>query len=199
MVLSRIFVPERALQVARRRRPSCRVDVLTRGSPPGATFIASQRRWAGQPRMARRAERSEPCSGVLDGSEQHRLPGRSRPTGPQERDSFARAPSTIGACCLRRRKRFPVPPKSPRPIARKPNPDHIDAERAPNATTYELRCPQASNATCRFERPRGRAGRTSPRAAAVLQRSQATRAARATSATDPTVGLVHRLRLRTAS
>jgi len=70
VVLSRIFVPGTGFASRARVDRAAEVDVLTRRSPSGATFIASQRSWAGQSRTARRAERREPRSGVLDGSEQ---------------------------------------------------------------------------------------------------------------------------------
>ena len=108
------------------------VDVLTRRSPPGATFIARQRSWTGQSRMARRAECSEPRSGVLDGSEQHRYQGDRVRSVPMEHRSFARATCTIRACWLKRRERLPCLPTHPVPTAGSPKPDHIDAERAAN-------------------------------------------------------------------
>jgi hypothetical protein len=54
VVLSRIFVPETGFTSRSRVNRAAEVDVLTSRSPPGATFIASQRSWAGQSRMARR-------------------------------------------------------------------------------------------------------------------------------------------------
>jgi hypothetical protein len=52
VVLSRIFVPGTGFASRPRVHRAAEVDVLTRRSPPGATFIARQRSWAGQSRMA---------------------------------------------------------------------------------------------------------------------------------------------------
>src|SRR5450755_5120689 len=47
VVLSRIFVPGTGFASRARVDRAAEVDVLTRRSPSGATFIASQRSWAG--------------------------------------------------------------------------------------------------------------------------------------------------------
>ena len=97
---------------SRTSRPSCRGSVLTRRSPSGATFIASQRSWAGQSRMARRAERSEPRSGVLDSSEQTSYQGdRVRPAPHGARLVRTSAIHGTRAYCLKRRQRLPCLPQ----------------------------------------------------------------------------------------
>ena len=52
VVLSRIFVLGKDVASRTRVGRAAGVDALTRRSPPGATFIARQRSWAGQSRMA---------------------------------------------------------------------------------------------------------------------------------------------------
>src|SRR5450755_4210253 len=47
VVLSRIFAPGTGFASRARVDRAAEVDVLTRRSPSGATFIASQRSWAG--------------------------------------------------------------------------------------------------------------------------------------------------------
>ena len=65
--------------------------------------------------MARRAERSESRSGVLDGSEQRSYQGdRVRPAPDGARLGRTSA-STIRACCLKRRERLPCLPSHPVP------------------------------------------------------------------------------------
>jgi hypothetical protein len=70
VVLSRSFVPGTGFASRPRVRRAAEVDVLTRRSPPGATFIARKRSWAGQstggptgPSAASRAAASLVCFG----------------------------------------------------------------------------------------------------------------------------------------
>src|SRR5450755_2498668 len=130
-VLSRIFVPGTGFASRARVDRAAEVDVLTRRSPSGATFIASQRSWAGAvkdgpegPSAASRgaaslAARNSPATREIASDQ---LPHGARPV----RTSAIHDPGVLPQAS----RASAVPPKSPGPMARKPKPDHIDAERA---------------------------------------------------------------------
>ena len=115
VLLSRVFVPGTGFAGRPRVHRAAEVDVLTRRSPPGATFIARQRSWPGSqgwpegPSAASRAAasltaRNSPATGEI-----------ASDRVPMERGSCARAPCTLRAYCFKRRERLPCLPTHPVP------------------------------------------------------------------------------------
>jgi hypothetical protein len=121
---------ERTLQVAHDVDRPAGLDVLPAGRPWGDVHCQSAelgRAVKGWPRGPSAASRAAASLTARNRAATREI---ASDQASMERGSSARAPCTIRACRLKRRERLPRLSSHPVPLARKPKPDHIDAERA---------------------------------------------------------------------